>query len=60
MLSHLLNLVFDPNIQALAAVNICTTPLSATIVHGELWNIEAFDILAAHARIDFNIPTPVY
>ena len=60
MLSHLLALGFDRNVQPLAAVTICTTPLSATIVHCEPWNSEAYEILAAHRTIDFNIRTSVY
>jgi len=60
MLSHLLGLGFDPNIQALAAPTGCTTPLAATTIQCEPWNIEAYELLASHPKIDFNIRTPVY
>jgi hypothetical protein len=60
MLSHLLDLGFDPNVQALAAITKCTTPLAATIVHCKPWNIEAYELLASHPKINFNISTPIY
>lgn len=60
MLRYLLSTGFDPNTQPLINPTRCFTPLMATIIYSRTFNKEAFDILASHPSINFEIRTPVY
>lgn len=60
MLGHLLKLGFDPNTMPLANPTRCFTPLmAAAIQHGD-FDYQAFDILAQHPNINFELRTPIY
>ncbi|KAJ5548042.1 hypothetical protein N7513_005276 [Penicillium frequentans] len=58
MLTHLLQAGFNPNVLPLGDVYNSITPLMATILDGHSWNEPAYEILARHPRIDFNVRTP--
>jgi hypothetical protein len=60
MLQHLLSLGYSPNILPVAAPTRCLSPHMTAIALCDPPNLEAYDILAHHAKTDLTLCTPVF
>ncbi|KAG9235402.1 hypothetical protein BJ875DRAFT_529132 [Amylocarpus encephaloides] len=60
MLSHLLDLGFDPNTMALSNPTRSVTPLMAIILQPSDFDETLFKILSARSNINFELRTPIF